>query len=411
MSRVAVARFFAGLYVDKAARVYAAKARGDLPARLALRPGQIDPYPLYEQIRARGTFVTNRFGNLVTADHAVCDEILRSREFGVARASSRPDVARGDSGMSMLGLNPPDHTRLRRLAAPAFGPRQIAGFRELVADRAAALADELARAGESDFVESFATPLPIAIISTLLGVPEEMRGDFKRHGEVIGSGLSGVRGVRHAQALIGARRGIDDIFKDLIDLRRQEPGDDVVSRLLSTDLTRIEMLAMCRLLLVAGFETTVNALGNAMLAFAAHPEQWERLVADPSLAASATEEVLRYDSPVQRTDRFAQVDTEVVGVAIEAGQNVTTLLGAANRDPGVFADPAAFDIARDNAGAHLSFSSGIHYCLGQPLARMETAVALETLATRLPGLRVTDRPTYRRGVVLRGPLRLPVSAR
>lgn len=409
----AVVRFFANLYADKARRVYAARIKGDLPARLALREGRVDPYPVYEQIRRRGRFIPNRFGNLATADHAACDEILRSRRFGVQPARRTYDPSRHDDvGPSMLGTNPPEHGRLRRVAAPAFGPRAIDSYRPLISRRIHELVDAAERRAEFDFVEQIASPLPIAVITALLGIPGEHERDFVRYGLAIGGALSGIRGIRHARELQQADTALNAIFAELVAKRREEPGDDVISAIAaSDDLHPSELGPLCTLLLIAGFETTVNALGNAVLAFAAHPDQWDRLVAEPSLAAGAVEEVLRYDSSVQRTDRFSFDDTEIAGQPIRAGQNVQILIGGANRDPGVFTDPAEFDITRANASSHLAFSSGIHYCLGQPLARLEMAVALEVLATRLPKLHVTGAPRYRPSTLLRGPRALPVSVR
>ncbi|MEP9384792.1 cytochrome P450 [Nocardioides sp. KR10-350] len=405
------ARFFASLYADRAARQYAARVRGDLPARLAMREGRLDPYPVYERVRERGTFVPNRFGGLATADHAVCDEILRSRRFGVQPAAWTYDPTDPElAGPSMLGANPPDHGRLRRVAAPAFGPRAIDSYRPLITKRIHELVDAAEREGEFDFVARVASPLPIAVITSLLGIPGEHETEFVRYGMAIGGALTGVRGIRHARELQRADAALDAIFTELVALRRHEPGDDVISTIVAADeLHPAELKPLCTLLLIAGFETTVNALGNAVLAFAAHPGEWERLVAEPSLATEATEEVLRYDSSVQRTDRFSFDDTEIAGQPISAGQNVQILIGGANRDPAVFEDPAHFDLTRPNASSHLSFSSGIHYCLGQPLARLELAIALEALATRLPRLRVSGRPRYRPSTLLRGPLRLPVA--
>lgn len=408
-------RFFTGLYVQRARREYAARVRRDLPARLLGPQGRINPYPIYEQIRARGTFVPTRLGNLVSADHAVCDEVLRSRRFGVRPTTPPYDPNRQeDLQGSLLSLNPPDHTRLRRIASPAFGPRAIAAYQPLIAERLQVLVDAAEARGTFDLIEMIAAPLPISVITSMLAVPDEHVREFQRYGEAIGGSLEGIHGVRHAMELQRADAALDAIFAQLFELRRREPGDDVVSLVVAAEGDAIhpsEMRPLCQLLLIAGFETTVNALGNAVLAFDRHPEQWERLVADPSLAAQAADEVLRYDSPVQRTARLAFEDVELGGRLIRAGQTIQPLIGGANRDPAVFDRPADLDITRPNAGRHLSFSSGIHYCLGQPLARLELSTALGVLATRLPRLRVAGRPRYRLGTLLRGPRSLPVSVR
>jgi cytochrome P450 len=200
----------------------------------------------------------------------------------------------------------------------------------------------------------------------------------------------------------------------LFALRRREPADDAVSRILAAEGDQIqshELLPMCRLLLVAGFETTVNLIGNAVNALLDHPEQWEALCADPAgLADAAVEETLRWDSPVQRTSRCALEDVEIAGVPVRRGEFIVALLGGANRDPAVYADAARFDIHRVPEADHLSFSSGIHYCVGAPLARLEAGIALRVLAERMPGLHRAGALRRRNASLIRGPLSLTVSA-
>ncbi|TWE12369.1 cytochrome P450 [Rudaeicoccus suwonensis] len=409
------ARFATALYADRVGRFYAANMRGNLPAKLAGRPGRADPYPIYEQMREQGTFCRNRFGSFATVEHAVCDQVLRSRRFGPRPELPAYDPAKTeDAEATILSINPPDHTRLRRIATPAFGPKAIGAFEPMVQARIHEIVDTAERLGEFDFVEQIAAPLPIAVITTLLGIPGDHRREFEKYGAVIGGALSGIRGLRHAAALQQADRALNAMFTQLFELRRNEPGDDVISRLVAVEGEQIEpaeMAPMCQLLLIAGFETTVNALGNGMLAFDRHRDQWERLVADPTLAAGATEEVLRFDSSVQRTARISFDDTEIAGQPIRAGQFVQLMLGGANRDPAVFDAPDTFDITRANAASHLSFSSGIHYCLGQPLARLELTTAFGILAERLPRLRPVAAPRYRASTLLRGPRSLQVTCR
>lgn len=400
------------LYGARATTWFHGRWRGDLMARLQLREGRVDPYPIYRQLRDRGPILPTRYGNYATTTHALCNAVLRDRSFGV-RPESGPgsDPADDEFEMSFLELNPPDHRRLRRIAAPAFSPRQMADYRPLIEKQVHHLLDAATQKGEFDLVRDFAAPLPIAVITQLLGIPDARTADFERYGRVIGSALDGVQSLPHARRLMAASRELEELFSDLFALRRREPGDDVISRLVAAEGDTIEareMVPMCVLLLIAGFETTVNLIGNGTLALLDHPEQWARLRDDPELAPGAVDEVLRYDPPVQRTWRLALEDREVGGQPVGRGQVVLTLIGAANRDPEVFPDPDHFDIGRENASSHLAFSAGIHYCVGQPLAVEEGSIALAALAERLPRLRRVGRVRRRNGTTIRGPLSVPV---
>ncbi|MDQ2796837.1 MAG: cytochrome P450, partial [Actinomycetota bacterium] len=360
-------------------------------------------------LRADGPLTRTRLGNWVSTSHAVCGQVLRDRHFGV-----QPDGQNtpGASGLSFLELNPPDHTRLRRLVAPAFSPRQTADWADLVDRTVHRLIDELPRTGCVDLVSSFAAALPIAVITDLLGVPNTHSEHFARYGATIGSALDGVKSVRHARALMDAHAALTRLFDELFELRRCDPADDVLSKIVAAEgevITGAEMVPLCILLLIAGFETTVNLIANGVLALLDHPGQWAALCADPALAAQATEEVLRYDAPVQRTGRYALADVDLDGTAVRKGQFVFTLIGAANRDPAVYVAPDTFDITRTPAVEHLAFSSGIHYCLGAPLARLEATAAFAALAQRLPDLQRAGRVVRRNAATIRGPLHLPVS--
>ena len=405
--------FATQLYRLRAGTAYAGYVRNDQMARLQLRPGRDDPYAIYERMRAAGPLVPTRLGNWATTSHRVCNAVLRDRRFGVRPLGGGQDVGAEESNMSFLSMNPPDHTRLRRLARPAFSPRAVSTYHDRIERTVTALLDRAAAAGTFDLVSAFAAPLPIAVITDLLGIPDADTEAFSRYGRVIGSALGGVRSLRHARELQANLVKLRTLFTDLFELRRREPGDDVISLLVAAEGDQIkpaEMMPMCVLLLVAGFETTVNLIGNAVLALLDHPEQWDALRADPMLAPRAVEEVLRYDPPVQRTVRVALEPVELVGRTVRKGQLVSTLIGAANRDPEVYDRPAVFDIARRPGVDHLAFSSGIHYCVGQPLASLEATVALRVLAERMPNLRRVGPVKRRNATIIRGPIHIPVTA-
>jgi cytochrome P450 len=412
LSRLNLAvRFASGLYRERARIAGAGYLARDPMSLLKLRPGRENPYPVYERLRAAGPLVATRQGSWACTSYHGCDAVLRDRRFG-RHPEDRP-------GMSFLGMNPPDHTRLRRLAQPAFTPKAVARYTARMERTAVGLLDEAAAAGRFDLVSGFAAPLPIVVITDLLGIPDSRAADFARYGQAIIGSLDGIKSVRHARQLLTARTDLRRLFEHLFELRRREPHDDIVSHLVAAEgeqITPREMVPMCNLLLVAGFETTVNLISNAVLALLAHPEQWQALCADPDgLAPQVVEEVLRWDPPVQRTSRVALEPVELEGQPIRQGQQVITLIGAANRDPAVYRapdtfDPTRFDPAR-TAGAppHLAFASGIHYCLGHALARAEATVALRLLAARMPALSRSGPVRRRNTTIIRGPLHLPVT--
>jgi P450-derived glycosyltransferase activator len=401
--------FAAQLWRQRAAVAAAGYVQRDPMARLQLRPGRRDPYAIYDEMRARGPMLPTRLGNWSVTSHPICDAVLRDRRFGVRPADD--DGRYSDFDLSFLDMNPPDHTRLRRLAQPSFSPKATAGYRDRIERTVHSLLDRAGR--RFDLVSAYAAPLPIAVITDLLGVPDADAEEFARYGMVIGSALDGVQGLRHAARLQANDAKLRVLFENLFELRRREPADDIVSRLVAVEGDQIkpaELLPMCVLLLIAGFETTTNLIGNAVLALQAHPEQWRALCDDPvGLAPKAVEEALRYDPPVQRTVRVALEPVEVGDHKVHKGQWMISLIGAANRDPEVYDRPGVFDLERDRTVDHLAFSSGIHYCVGQPLARLEAAVALQVLAQRRPGLRISGVVRRRNATTIRGPLRLPVS--
>jgi P450-derived glycosyltransferase activator len=408
--------FATSLYRRRLDFAYHGYVRRDPMSRLHLRIGRDNPYAIYESMRRQGSVQRTRLGNWVTVSHPVCNTVLRDRRFGVRSSEMVNAGVDVDDAfdMSFLDRDPPDHTRLRRLAQPAFSPKQMAGYRPRVEASVDRLLDGALAQGDFDLVRAFAAPLPIAVITDLMGVPDADAEKFASVGSVIGSALDGIHSLRHAAQLQAANGQLRAMFEALFELRRREPADDVVSRIVAAEGDTIaprEMIPMCNLLLVAGFETTVNLLGNAVVALLDHPDQWADLCADPAgLAPAVVEETLRWDPPVQRTARFATEAVELDGRTVGQDEFVVTLLGAANRDPAVWRDPDTFDIHREQTADHLAFSSGIHYCIGQPLARMEATIALQRLAERMPGLRRTGPLTRRVSSLIRGPLHLPVRA-
>jgi P450-derived glycosyltransferase activator len=405
--------FATGLWKQRAAIAAAGHLLRDPMAQLHLRPGRENPYAIYDRMRAAGPMLPTRLGNWSTTSHAVCDSVLRDRRFGVRPAGNGAPGKSEEFNLSFLDMNPPDHTRLRRLAQPSFSPKATATYRDRIERTVDALLVAAAAAGRFDLMAAYAAPLPIAVITDLLGIPDADAEEFARYGRVIGSALDGIQSVRHAARLEANDAKLRVLFEGLFALRRREPADDIVSRIVAAEGDQVqpeEMLPMCMLLLVAGYETTMNLIGNAVMALLNRPEQWQALCDDPvGLAPKAVEEALRFDSPVQRTSRVALEPVELAGCPVHKGQWVITLIGGANRDPDVYERPDVFDLHRDRPVEHLAFSSGIHYCVGQPLARLEATIALQVLAQRLPGLRLAGPVRRRNATTIRGPLRLPVT--
>ncbi len=412
----AAARFIISIYRS---RLFTLRARmaGEQMVRFETKAGRRDPYPIHESFRARGPLVPTYAGFLATADYDLCHELVRSRKYGVRDPET--NVVHGqifsDDSMdrSMLGVNPPEHTRLRRLAAPGFSPKLMRSYEASIEKRVGALIDEVATRDRFDLVHDIAAPLPIGVISDLLGLQDTDAGTFEKYGEVMASALDGVQSFGHARRLATAAGRLERVFDRLFELRRREPRDDLVTSLVTAHdedrMTSRELVAMCQVLLVAGFETTVNLISNAALALHRTPGAWQRLGADPALASLAVEETLRFDSPVQRTIRVALEDTELAGRPMTRGTWVVVLIGGANRDPAVFDRPNEFVIDRFSDPAtpdHLAFSGGTHFCLGAPLARLEATIVLRQLAERLPGLRLPDEPRMRRSTSVRGPASL-----
>ncbi|MEV0295153.1 cytochrome P450 [Nocardia sp. NPDC050710] len=396
--------------------------RGDPFAMLMGGPDGIrDPYPLIEQLRGQGRLVHTKL-SWATFDHELSRAILRDSRFGVRTPESfnipkplqllaqrSPLPPNPVEAPSMLVIDPPEHTAMRKPVASAFTPRAIAKLRDRVETVTAELLEQLPSGGSADLVTSFAAQVPIAIISEMLGFPDKDRAVFLDWGDRMTPMLDvGISWRAHYRALKSMELMNDYLDGHIARLRRN-PGDDILSTLVSAgELDDYALKATASLLMGAGFETTVNLIGNGVVQLLAHPDQLERLRAQPDLWPNAVEEVLRIDSPVQTTARTALEDVELDGILVHKNHTVVLSLAGANRDPNVFADPTRFDVGRANAKDHLSFSNGIHVCLGASLARMEGTYALRALFDRFPDLTLDGTPRRRQLFTLHGYEHMPV---
>ncbi|MDT5282680.1 MAG: hypothetical protein QOJ20_3875 [Mycobacterium sp.] len=401
--------------------------RGDPQGRLIADPSvRADPVAFTEELRAQGPIVKCR-AVYITVDHKICNDLLRSEDFHVlSMGSTLPKplqwvVRHTETGLlhpleppSMLSVEPPDHTRYRKLVSSVFTTRAVAALRDRVQDTANALLDDLADdAGTVDIVERYCSQLPVTVIGDILGVPDEARPRILEFGELGAPSLDiGLTWQQYRQVYRGID-GFDDWLSNHLHELRRNPGDDLMSQIIQASdegarLSHEELLATAGLVLAAGFETTVNLLGNGIRMLLAAPEHLETLAARQELWPNAVEEILRLDSPVQLSARTALKDIDIAGNRVRRGERVIIYLAGANRDPKVFTDPHRFDIERDNAGKHLSFSGGRHFCLGAALARAEGEVGLRTFFERFPDARFAGDGVRRDTRVLRGWSSLPI---
>ena len=385
-----------------------------------------DPYPFYHRLREADPMHLTPLGFHVASRHANVTAILRDKRFGkdfIGRMTRRsgPRVLEEPVYRSMshwmLQLDPPDHGRLRSLVVRAFTARRVEDMRPRIQQIVDEIINRMEPQGQMDLIADFAFRLPVTVICDMLGIPDEDREVF-----FTGSRANG----RLLDLAPLSRAEIDEqnsynlamaeYFQRLFELRRREPGNDLTTHLVQAEengntLTNEELTANVILLFGAGHETTVNLIGNGLLALYRHPDQLQLLKSDLSLTGSAIEELLRYDSSVQVTGRttLEYVD-EIGGISLEKGQSVICLLGSANRDPEVCSDPDRLDITRRDVRP-LSFGGGIHYCVGAQLARIEAEIAIATLLRRLPNLQLDDveHPNWRQTFVLRGLNKLPAS--
>jgi cytochrome P450 len=379
-----------------------------------------NPYPLYDEARRLGRIIEARPMRL-SVDHAIVSGALHdSQSFGVGFGSTGnvprivrwalqgdPEIASVVDPPSLLAVDPPTHTRYRRLVTKPFTPRALQQVADRVEERANELLDGLVGRDTVDIVDEYAGQLPVAVIAEILGVPVEMQAQFLAWGHAAAPILD--IGLSHRQyaAVQQALRAMNAWFIEHFENLRRKPGEDILSQLVNADpqdrLTDLELRATAMLLLGAGFETTVNLLGNGIAVLASDEKLRDRLATDPELWPQAIDELLRYESPVQMTGRIALRDTVLDGVEIYAGTMLALLLGAANRDPAVFPNPDEFDLDRPNSRDHVAFSAGVHYCLGANLAKMEGATGLRMLFERFPSLQVVPNSGVRRDLqTLRG---------
>jgi hypothetical protein len=368
-----------------------------------------DPYPVLRELRGQSPLMCKGGDLAVIARYADCQQVLRDPSVKNDPKLSRLGKDYPVRQESLLFLDPPTHTRIRRLVSKAFSPRVVAGVEPQIREIVDELIAKMAGRRELDVIEDFAFPLPVRIMCLLLGIPHEEYRDFepaaRRLGRVLDYNL-----VVHNDDLDdaeGARAELRDYLVDLIARRRGNLGEDLLSRLIQVEeqgdvLTEAELLATCVLAMVAGHETTANLIANGVLALMRNPDARARLAAEPELGSSASDEVLRYDPPIQFVMRIASTDLDINGTHLSAGTAMLVLLASANRDAERYAEPDRFDVAR-GAADHLAFSAGAHFCLAAALGRAEGAIALTEFSRRVIGpVLVPASVRYRTNVNLRG---------
>lgn len=395
---------------------------------LQLQPDSLaNPYPLFHRLRAEDpVYWSEGVGGWVITGYAEAVAVLREAHVSSNRhadgrtllseaAREQARAVRAHLTLMMGNSDPPDHTRLRSLVNKAFTPRVVEAMRP----RIQALADQLLEAaggsGRLDVIREFAYPLPFSVIAEMLGLPADERGQFKQWSDdfiaFVGEGRPTAERAQQAQRSLLA---MADYFRDLSARRRRHPQSDLLSSLIAAEadgqrLSEGELLAMCNSLAAGGHETTTNLFGNGLLALLRHPEQLRALRQHPALINGAVEELLRYDSPVQRLERFATADFDLGRHRIRAGQRLWPMLGAANRDPAQFADPDRLDLTRE-PNPHLAFAQGLHFCVGAPLARLEAQIGFAALLRRFPRLELAEEAVRWRPVLAhRGLESLPVA--
>lgn len=385
-----------------------------------------NPYPAYAQIRESGPLQLPELTLNVFSSFQGCDDVLRHPSSASDRLKStaaQREIAEGVEVRPIgppgfLFLDPPDHTRLRKLVSKAFAPKVVKALEADITGLVDSLLDCVEERGRFEVINDLAYPLPVAVICRLLGVPIEDEPEFSRASALLAAALDPVlsftgQANERLDEMFQAGLWLRGYLRDLITRRRSDPGDDLMSALIHVkesgdQLTEEEIIATCNLLLVAGHETTVNLIANAILAMLRHPAHWAALAADPQRVSAVVEETLRYDPPVQLIGRIAADDMTIGGADVPKGDVMMLLLAAAHRDPAAFDRPDEFDPDRENI-RHLAFGKGPHFCLGAPLARLEAAVALSKVTARFPRAEMIGEPQYKQNLTLRGMASLEVA--
>ncbi|MEO5723837.1 MAG: cytochrome P450 [Ilumatobacteraceae bacterium] len=389
-----------------------------------------DPYPFYDALRTLDPVHVSPFGFTVLTRYEDVARTLRGTEFArdiEAHAAPSTDTARqarremlrqrrneGTAAKSLLNLDPPDHTRLRRLVAKAFTPSAIEKLRPRVQQLVDDVLDTASDRGTMEVADELAFPVPFQVISDLLALPTERTDEIREWSQHLTAALEPTADDETLAAADSASGHLNEYLREVIKHRRQHLGDDLLSGLLLVEeegdrLSHAELLSFVVLLYVAGHETTVNLIGNGLLALLRHPDQLRKWRDDPSLDVAAVDELMRFDGPVQVTVRVPTATVHYGDVEVSAGSTVMTVLGAANHDPTVFDDPHALILDRANAGRHLGFSAGVHYCLGASLAKLEAQVAISSVIRRFPNVQLAGEPHWRDRLTIRGVDQLPVS--
>ncbi|PZT72685.1 MULTISPECIES: cytochrome P450 [unclassified Streptomyces] len=379
-----------------------------------------DPYPAYAELRATGrAHYFEPTDQWLVPHYADVSALLRDRrlgrtylhrftheEFGRTPPPPEHEPFETLNGQGLLDLEPPDHTRIRRLVSKAFTPRTVEQLVPTVQRLAAGLVDAFVEQGGGDLLAAVAEPLPVAVIAEMLGIPESDRAPLRPWSAAICGMFELNPSEETARAAVRASVEFSEYLRELIAERRVNPGPDLISALVAAHdegerLTEQEMVSTCVLLLNAGHEATVNTTVNGWWTLLRHPEQLAALRADHGLLPTALEELMRYDTPLQMFERWVLDDIEIDGTVIPRGSEVALLFGSANRDPARFTDPDTLDLAR-RENPHITFGAGIHFCLGAPLARVELAASFGELLRKAPGLRLVAEPEWNPGYVIRG---------
>ena len=391
-----------------------------------------DPYPFYDELRTHDPVHVSPMGFTVLTRYEDVARALRGAEFARdidahvppptdpirlrRRENYQRRIAEGRASKSILNLDPPDHTRIRRLVTQAFTPSAIERLRPRVQQLVDDVLDRAAERGEMELVDELAFTVPFQVISDLLDVPMDMSDQVRDWSQCLTASLEPTADDATIDASEEAAEHMSAYIREVVDHRRTHLGDDLLSALLQVEeqgdrLSTPELLSFALLLYVAGHETTVNLIGNGTLALLRHRDELRRWAADPTMDAQAIDELLRFDGPVQQTVRVPLEPVRFGDVEVPANTMVMTVLGAANHDPAVFDDPHTLRLDRPNARNHLAFAAGIHYCLGASLAKLEGSVAIGSLIRRFPDLELAGEPHWRDRLTIRGVDRLPLSLR